>query len=106
MGIRNIFQSFLGGSSIDIPDPDCQTLQLKAEIAYKKLYVNAAIDLIARSLIACDFESYRDGKLKRHFNYYQLNVAPNKRVLLDLLELQESRGLQEPWVLLEIMYQG
>ncbi|EJR65632.1 hypothetical protein [Bacillus cereus] len=78
MGIRNIFQSFLGGSSIDIPDPDCQTLQLKAEIAYKKLYVNAAIDLIARSLIACDFESYRDGKLKRHFNYYQLNVAPNR----------------------------
>jgi len=78
LGIRNIFKAFLGGSSSDIPDPDCQTLLLKAEIAYKKLYVNAAIDLIARSLIACDFESYRDGKLKRHLNYYQLNVAPNK----------------------------
>ncbi|OOR12577.1 phage portal protein [Bacillus cereus] len=78
MGIRTIVKTFFGGGSSEIPDPDCQTLQLKAELAYKKLYVNAAIDLIARSLIACDFESYRDGKLKRHLNYYQLNVSPNK----------------------------
>ncbi|MDY8166166.1 phage portal protein [Bacillus thuringiensis] len=78
MGIRTIVKTFFGGSSSEIPDPDCQTLQLKAEIAYKKLYVNAAIDLIARSLVACDFESYRDGKLKRSLNYYQLNVSPNK----------------------------
>ncbi|PFM49579.1 phage portal protein [Bacillus cereus] len=78
MGIRTLVKTFFSGSSSEIPDPDCQTLQLKAEIAYKKLYVNAAIDLIARSLIACDFESYRDGKLKRHLNYYQLNVSPNK----------------------------
>ncbi|EOP78362.1 HK97 family phage portal protein [Bacillus cereus HuB4-4] len=78
MGIRTIVKTFFGGSSSEIPNPDCQTLQLKAEIAYKKLYVNAAIDLIARSLVACDFESYRDGKLKRSLNYYQLNVSPNK----------------------------
>ncbi|WOA56410.1 phage portal protein [Bacillus mycoides] len=78
MGIRNLVKTFFGGGSSEIPDPDCQTLQLKAEIAYKKLYVNSAIDLIARSLIACDFESYRDGKLKRSLNYYQLNVSPNK----------------------------
>ncbi|MBJ8054684.1 phage portal protein [Bacillus cereus] len=78
MGIRTIVKTFFGGGSSEIPDPDCQTLQLKAEIAYKKLYVNSAIDLIARSLIACDFESYRDGKLKKSLNYYQLNVSPNK----------------------------
>lgn len=78
LGIRTLVKTFFGGSSSEIPDPDCQTLQLKAEIAYKKLYVNAAIDLIARSLVACDFESYRDGKLKRSLNYYQLNVSPNK----------------------------
>ncbi|QWH10347.1 phage portal protein [Bacillus mycoides] len=78
MGIRTIVKTFFGGGSSEIPDPDCQTLQLKAEIAYKKLYVNSAIDLIARSLVACDFESYRDGKLKRSLNYYQLNVSPNK----------------------------
>lgn len=79
MGIRNIFKTFLGTSdSGTTPDVDCSVMTLKAEIAYKKLYVNAAIDLIARSLVACDFESYRIGKLKRSLNYYQLNVAPNK----------------------------
>ncbi|MED2172613.1 phage portal protein, partial [Bacillus thuringiensis] len=79
MGIRNVFKSFLG--KIDngtIPDHDCSNIMLKAEVAYKKLYVNSAIELIARSLVACDFESYRNGKLKRSLNYYQLNVAPNK----------------------------
>ncbi|MGR5868119.1 phage portal protein [Bacillus pacificus] len=75
-----IFFNFVLGTSDNgtTPDVDCSVMTLKAEIAYKKLYVNAAIDLIARSLVACDFESYRDGKLKRHLNYYQLNVAPNK----------------------------
>lgn len=79
MGIRNILKTFLGtsdnGTTLDV---DCSVMTLKAEIAYKKLYVNAAIDLIARSLVACEFESYRNGKLKRSVNYYQLNVAPNK----------------------------
>ncbi|WP_142388284.1 phage portal protein, partial [Bacillus thuringiensis] len=79
MGVRNILKSFLGKSDNGtIPDHDCENIVLKAEVAYKKLYVNAAIDLIARSLVACDFESYRSGKLKRSLNYYQLNVAPNK----------------------------
>ncbi|HFK1427313.1 phage portal protein [Bacillus paranthracis] len=79
MGIRNVLKTFLGTSdSGTTPDVDCSVMTLKAEIAYKKLYVNAAIDLIARSLVACDFESYRIGKLKRSLNYYQLNVAPNK----------------------------
>lgn len=79
MGIRNVLKTFLGTSdSGTTPDVDCSVMTLKAEIAYKKLYVNAAIDLIARSLVACDFESYREGKLKRYLNYYQLNVSPNK----------------------------
>lgn len=79
MGIRNLFNFVLGTSdSGTTPDVDCSVMTLKAEIAYKKLYVNAAIDLIARSLVACDFESYRSGKLKRSLNYYQLNVSPNK----------------------------
>jgi HK97 family phage portal protein len=78
MGIRNLLKSFLGGGTGTIPDLDCAAITLKSEIAYKKLYVNAAIELIARSLVACDFESYRNGKLKRSLNYYQLNVAPNK----------------------------
>lgn len=79
MGIRNLFNFVLGTSDNGTtPDVDCSVMTLKAEIAYKKLYVNAAIDLIARSLVACDFESYRNGKLKRSVNYYQLNVAPNK----------------------------
>ncbi|MFK4468471.1 phage portal protein [Bacillus sp. RC252] len=79
MGIRNVLKTFLGTSDNGTtPDVDCGVITLKAEIAYKKLYVNAAIDLIARSLVACDFESYRSGKLKRSLNYYQLNVSPNK----------------------------
>ncbi|HDT6579722.1 TPA: phage portal protein [Bacillus cereus] len=79
MGIRNLFNFILGTSDKGAtPDVDCSVMTLKAEIAYKKLYVNAAIDLIARSLVACDFESYRIGKVKRSLNYYQLNVAPNK----------------------------
>ncbi|PEQ02673.1 phage portal protein [Bacillus toyonensis] len=79
MGIRNLFNFVLGTSDNGTtPDVDCSVMTLKAEIAYKKLYVNAAIDLIARSLVACDFESYRSGKLKRSLNYYQLNVSPNK----------------------------
>ncbi|GAB6455848.1 phage portal protein [Bacillus cereus] len=79
MGIRNLFNFILGTSDNGTtPEVDCSVMTLKAEIAYKKLYVNAAIDLIARSLVACDFESYRIGKLKRSLNYYQLNVSPNK----------------------------
>lgn len=79
MGIRNVFKTFLGkGDNGTVPDVDCSVTTLKAEIAYKKLYVSAAIDLIARSLVACNFETYRSGKLKRSLNYYQLNIAPNK----------------------------
>ncbi|MEK4745901.1 phage portal protein [Bacillus sp. FSL R9-9481] len=79
MGIRNLLNFVLGKSDNGtVLDVDCSVMTLKAEIAYKKLYVSAAIDLIARSLVACDFESYRSGKLKRSLNYYQLNVAPNK----------------------------
>lgn len=78
MGIRNLVRTFLSGGTGEVPDPDCMTVHLKAEVAYKKLYVNTAIDLIARALVASDFESYRDGKIKRSLNYYQLNVSPNK----------------------------
>ena len=75
MGIRNIFKTFLGTSDNGTtPDVDCNVMTLKVEIAYKKLYVNAAIDLITRSLVACDFESYRSGNLKRSLNYYQLHL--------------------------------
>lgn len=78
MGIRNLVKTVLGFGDGTVPDPDCSDLVLRTEIAYKKLYVNSAIDLIARSLIACDFESYRNGKKKRAENFYQLNVSPNK----------------------------
>ncbi|MEB9549537.1 phage portal protein [Bacillus cereus] len=54
------------------------TMRLQVETAYKRLYVNSAIELIARSLAACEFDTYRSGELKKSLNYYQLNVAPNK----------------------------
>lgn len=77
MGIRNLVNFVLGRGS-EVAEVDCSDIVLRTEIAYKKLYVNSAIDLIARSLIACDFESYREGKKKRAENYYQLNIAPNR----------------------------
>ncbi|HDX9587597.1 TPA: phage portal protein [Bacillus pseudomycoides] len=61
-----------------LSDIECPNYRLKVEAAYKRLYVNAAIELIARSLVACEFETYRSGKMKKSLNYYQLNVAPNR----------------------------
>lgn len=71
--IGHFFQK--DGETVDV---EVSNRRLRVETAYKRLYVDSAIDLIARSLVGCEFQTYRDGKIIKSFNYYQLNVAPNK----------------------------
>ncbi|PGS74110.1 portal protein, partial [Bacillus cereus] len=77
LGLWNVIGHFFqkDGETVDVEVSD---RRLRVETAYKRLYVDSAIDLIARSLVGCEFQTYRDGKTIKSLNYYQLNVSPNK----------------------------
>lgn len=51
---------------------------LGASVYYKRLAVEACIDLIANTLTRCEFQTFENGKEKRGENYYLLNVQPNQ----------------------------
>jgi len=77
LGLWNVIGHFFqkDGETVDV---EVSNRRLRVETAYKRLYVDSAIDLIARSLVGCEFQTYRDGKTIKSLNYYQLNVSPNK----------------------------
>ncbi|SDZ19186.1 phage portal protein [Tindallia californiensis] len=50
---------------------------IKAEVLYKKLAVDASINLIANAVARSEFITYEQGKEKRGENYYLFNVEPN-----------------------------
>ncbi|PGS63930.1 portal protein, partial [Bacillus cereus] len=77
MGLWNVIGQFFqkDGETVDV---EVSNRRLRVETAYKRLYVDSAIDVMARSLVGCEFQTYREGKVIKSFNHYQLNVAPNK----------------------------
>lgn len=54
--------------------------QLTAEVAYKKMAIDACVDLIANSILKTEFETYKKGQKERKALYYMLNVKPNKNM--------------------------
>lgn len=56
---------------------DCVSLEIQAEVVYKRMAVETCIDLIAKALARCVFETYKEGRKLRGNNYYLLNVEPN-----------------------------
>lgn len=52
--------------------------ELGVDAFYKRLAVETCIDLIANSIILCEFQTFEKGKESRGENYYLFNVAPNQ----------------------------
>lgn len=52
--------------------------ELSAEIFYKELAINAAINLISNTLANAEFLTFEKGKEVRKDNYYLFNVEPNQ----------------------------
>lgn len=52
--------------------------QLTAEIYYKKLAIETAINLIANTLALAEFRTFENGKDVKKSNYYLFNIEPNQ----------------------------
>lgn len=46
--------------------------------AYKRLAVDACINLIADALARCEFKTYMGNRFQKNDNYYLMNIAPNQ----------------------------
>lgn len=57
---------------------DVALAKIEAEVFYKTLAVNSAINLIANTISNAEFITYEESKEDRGDNYYLLNVQPNK----------------------------
>lgn len=51
---------------------------LVTELHYKKLAIETCIDLIANTLVRCEFQTFKDGKEFKGNNYYLFNISPNQ----------------------------
>lgn len=76
MGVIDWVKSFFG-------DRDAITLtdsyyELAIDYFFKKLAVETCVDLIANTLVRCEFLTFDKGKEHRGENYYLLNVSPNQ----------------------------
>lgn len=61
---REVLKSYLYESSLDF--------------YFKKLAVNTCVDLIANTLVRCEFQTFEKGKEVRNENHYLFNVQPNQ----------------------------
>src|SRR5690554_4504213 len=57
---------------------DAQVGEITAEIYYKELAINTAINLIANTISNAEFLTYEKGKEVKRDNYYLFNVEPNQ----------------------------
>jgi len=53
-------------------------VQLTISESYKRLAVDACINLIADAFTRCEFKTYMDNKFHKNDNYYLMNIAPNQ----------------------------
>jgi len=70
--IRNFF---VGTNTINLANAHYELL---ADHYFRKLAVESCIDLIAKTITRCEFQTFQDGREYRGENYYLLNVAPNQ----------------------------
>jgi HK97 family phage portal protein len=76
MGLIDWITSFWGDrSSVKLNDAGQSLL---VDYHYKKLAVQTCTNLIANTLVRCEFQTYEKGKEKHGENYYLLNVSPNQ----------------------------
>ncbi len=76
MGIWNWFLGmFNKDGTLDISS---SSYELEIEIFYKKLAVDASINLISNAVARSDFLTFQEGIENRSENYYLFNVEPNK----------------------------
>lgn len=77
---------------------------LTSEIFFKKLAMQASINLIANTLSRVEFMTYSKGKLIKKRDYYRLNIEPNKnqtaskfwrQIITNLLNNNECLVIQE-----------
>lgn len=61
------------GSSIE-----AVVVSLMAAEVYKRMAVDACINLIANALVRCEFKTINKGKTFKGDNYYLFNISPNK----------------------------
>jgi HK97 family phage portal protein len=55
-----------------------QLYELSVDYYFKKLAVNTCVDLIANTLVRCEFQTFEKGKEVRKNNHYLFNVQPNQ----------------------------
>src|SRR5690554_4842821 len=68
-----LFNKHNGSLKLDTPAGE-----ITAEIFYKELAMNAAINLIANTISNAEFLTYERGKEVKKENYYLFNVEPNQ----------------------------
>ncbi|MBJ8026582.1 phage portal protein [Bacillus cereus group sp. N21] len=76
MGLIDWIGSWFGKRS----RADLKSCFYEASIDYffKKLAVNTCVDLIANTLVRCEFQTFEKGKEVRKGNHYLFNVQPNQ----------------------------
>ena len=77
IGIGTWFQEFLFGPR-DSTSLELHCVDLRPNVAYKTLAVNACINMIAHTLSLAEFQTFEEGKETRKDLYYLLNVEPNQ----------------------------
>nr|BDD47241.1 phage portal protein [Bacillaceae bacterium] len=76
MGLRDIL--FWFKNDTNSYDLKATIFDLGIEVYYKKLAVNACVNLIANMLVKSEFRTFEKGKEKKGSNHYLFNVQPNQ----------------------------
>lgn len=70
--VRNFF---VGTTTINLANAHYELL---SDHYFRKLAVESCIDLIAKTITRCEFQTFKDGQEYRGENYYLLNISPNQ----------------------------
>lgn len=77
MGIKDFFISlFNSDGTLDLSAVECG--KMSAEIFYKELAIQSAVNLISNAVSRSEFVTYNKGNPVRQDNYYLFNVQPNQ----------------------------
>lgn len=78
MGLKtwflDLFKPYKGDNSIEFKP---EYMRLTAEVYYKKLAIETAINLIANTLALAEFKTFEKGKFAKKDSYYLFNIEPN-----------------------------
>ncbi len=71
----NIFKKKQGTSTIQV---DSYCADLENQIALEAFSLFSVIEMIAALISKCEFKTYKNGKEFKGYNWYSLNIKPNK----------------------------